>query len=202
MMGKTWPDEITAERIFAEAEKKHGGNYALHSRNAAQAARRIAERAGMDAQKAYVFGLLHDIGRCEGWTGERHMYDGYKMLCEMGYSEAARICITHGYMIQNIDTSIGVMDMTAEERDFVARFLQDIIYDDYDRLIQLCDAIADKDGFCILEKRFVDVTLRYGIHPYTLARWEKTIELRDYFNKMCGCSIYDLLPGIERNSIR
>lgn len=47
-------------------------------------------------------------------------------------------------------------------------------YDSYDKLIILCDALADSSGFCILEKRFVDTTRRYGIFPFTVDRWNQT----------------------------
>ena len=35
-------------------------------------------------------------------------------------------------------------------------FVKNAVYDDYDRLVQLCDALALPSGFCLLEKRFVD----------------------------------------------
>ena len=45
-------------------------------------------------------------------------------------------------------------------------FLKVCQADDYDRLIQICDALATDYGFVILEKRFVDVTRRYGISSF------------------------------------
>ncbi len=194
-----WPLREEAERVFSCAEKKHGGDYCSHSRNVATAAERIAAQAGMDAEKAYVFGLLHDVGRSAGWTGDRHMYDGYMMMKALGYTDVARICITHAFMVQDINATVGRWDTTQEEKAFMDRFLQNTVYDDYDRLIQLCDALGDKDGLCILEKRMVDVSMRHGLHPCTLERWEKTFELKAYFDSLCGCSIYRLLPEIERS---
>lgn len=47
--------------------------------------------------------------------------------------------------------------------------------DDYDKLIQICDALATDYGFDILEKRFVDVTRRYGIMETHIKGWEITI---------------------------
>lgn len=38
-------------------------------------------------------------------------------------------------------------------------FVKNAVYDDYDRLVQLCDSLALPSGFCLLEKRFVDVAL-------------------------------------------
>ena len=51
-----------------------------------------------------------------------------------------------------------------------------------------------------LEKRFVDVTLRYGVHPATIDRWKKTLELKNLFEKRIGGSVYTLLPCVLENS--
>lgn len=44
-------------------------------------------------------------------------------------------------------------------------------YDDYDRLIQPCDAIPLPTGACIMEKRLIDVALRYGVPDFALGKW-------------------------------
>ena len=105
-------------------------------------------------------------------------------------------------MVKDISSSIGVFDMPDGDKDFLARFVADAVYDDYDRLVQLCDALALPTGFCLLEKRFVDVALRYGLHPATLDRWRAVLEIRDHFERIMGCSIYDCLPGVVENSFR
>lgn len=94
-------------------------------------------------------GLLHDIGRREGVTSIRHIFDGY---------------------------------------------------DDYDRLIQLCDAISLPDGACIMEKRLVDVALRHGLPEFTLKKWRAFMETKEYFDELCGCNVYSLLPRVMENS--
>ena len=80
------------------------------------------------------------------------------------------------------------------------QFVKDAVYDDYDRLVHLCDALALPTGFCLLEKRFVDVTIRYGFHASTIDRWKKILEIKDLFEKKMGCSVYELLPGVIENS--
>ena len=62
----------------------------------------------------------------------------------------------------------------------------------------MCDALADANGFCILEKRFVDTTRRYGIFPFTVERWNKTIEYKEFFERMMNRSVYSVLPDIEK----
>ena len=121
---------------------------------------------------------------------------------ERGWKKAAQICISHAFMIPDIDTSIGVFDVAEADYQFMKEFIKNAVYDNYDRLVQLCDALSLPTGFCILEKRFVDVTIRYGMHPATVDRWLKILEIKSLFEKKTGCSIYDLLPGVIENSFR
>ena len=53
-------------------------------------------------------------------------------------------------------------------------------------------SLAMPTGFCLLEIRFVAVTLRYGVHPFTVDRWKKILQLKAFFEKKAGCSIYEL----------
>ena len=57
-------------------------------------------------------------------------------------------------------------------------------------------------GFCLLEKRFVDVAIRYGTHPATVDRWKAVLGIKAYFEGVIGGSIYDWLPGAVENSFR
>lgn len=188
----------TAEQALRDASNP--GLWKDHSRYTAQACEAIARRCPhLNGDDAYCFGLLHDIGRYAGVTSERHLIDGYRFCMERGWKKAAQICISHAFMIQDIASSIGVFDMPPEDRAFLSDFVKTAVYDDYDRLVQLCDALALPTGFCPLEKRFVDVALRYGIGPYTLDRWRAVLAHREHFQQLIGCSIYDLLPGASEN---
>lgn len=195
------PNKETAEQALLEAEKSNPGPWADHSRYVAQACRNIAQHcAHLSAERAYVLGLLHDIGRYAGVSSEKHLIDGYRFCVERGWEKAAQICISHAFMIQDINTSIAVLDVSEADYLFMKDFVANAVYDDYDRLVQLCDALALPTGFCILEKRFVDVTIRYGMHKATVDRWNKTLEIKADFERETGCSIYSLLPGVEKNS--
>ena len=192
-----------AELALKEAHTANPGPWADHSRYVAQACYLIAQHCpNLDAEKAYLYGLLHDIGRYAGVTSEKHLLDGYRYCMARGWEKAAQICISHAFMVQNIESSIGVFDMTQEEKAFLEDFVAKAEYDDYDRLVQLCDSLALPTGFCLLEKRFVDVALRYGTHPYTVERWRAVLEIKDHFERFMGCSIYDVLPGVLENSFR
>ena len=194
-----FPSAEIAMRELEIAGQLNPGPWMRHSVNVGEAARHIAAAAGnMDTEKAYVCGLMHDIGRRAGVFAVKHIVDGYDYAMSMGWDEVARVCLTHTYPVKNIRADIGRMDITPEQYEFVDKFIQDIEYDDYDRLIILCDALADANGFCILEKRFVDTTRRYGVYPFTIDRWNSTIAIKEYFEKKIGASIYTLLPGIEK----
>ncbi|MEY8396320.1 HDOD domain-containing protein [Lachnospiraceae bacterium 45-P1] len=195
------PDRKTAEAALAWAEEQNPGPWSAHSRYVAEACQNIASYCtGLSVERAYVLGLLHDIGRYAGVTSERHLLDGYRYCMERGWEKAAQVCISHAFMIQDVGTSIGTFDMSREDYQFMEEFVTSAVYDDYDRLVQLCDALALPSGFCLLEKRFVDVTIRYGVHPTTVDRWKKILELKSYFEGQIGGSIYALLPGVVESS--
>ena len=195
-----YPDINVATAELELAEKMNPGPWAAHSRNVGRAAMLIAENcSGLNSEKAYCCGLLHDIGRRTGIAAVRHIIDGYDYAISKDWDEIARVCLTHSYPVKDITKDIGKLDITDEQYRFIRDYLTGIEYDDYDKLIILCDAIADANGFCILEKRFVDTTRRYGIFPFTVDRWNKTIEYKEYFDRLTGVSVYRLLPEIENS---
>ena len=176
-------------------------NWTDHCRTAGACARKIAERCkDLDGDRAYAMGLLHDIGRREGVMDMKHIICGYRFMKAMGYVDIARICLTHSFPYKNIKSYNGKNDCSEEETIFIKDFLEQREYDDYDRLVQLCDALALPTGFCLLEKRFVDVAIRYGTPPCTVDRWKKIMEIKDLFEQKIHCSIYELLPGAVENS--
>ena len=189
-----YPDRETAERELEEAGKLNPGQWITHSKYAALACERIAKHCPhMDSEKAYVIGLLHDIGRRVGIVQERHMLEGYNYCMSKGWKNAAQICITHSFMLKDITTSIGKWDISKEDYEFMKKFIEDVVYDDYDKLAQMCDSLALPDGFCFLEKRFVDVAMRYGVNEYTTKRWGAIYDIKKYFEKRAGKSIEEIL---------
>ena len=183
--------------MLLEAETRNPGPWVAHSRNVALAAKCIAEHCPeLDAAASYILGLLHDIGRREGVTGMRHTLDGYAFLHERGFEDAARICLTHSFPRQDAQAIFGRWDVTTAEFEVVEAYLSKLEYDDYDRLLQLCDCLALPEGICLLEKRMVDAALRYGVNAYTVSKWQGYIELQAYFEGIIGGSIYGVLPGV------
>ncbi len=192
---------LEAERELKIAAAMTPGPWEQHSESVARNAKLIAEKVpGMDADKAYVLGLLHDIGRRAGIKGILHAFDGYEYMMHLGEPEVARICLTHSFPIKDVDTFIGKRDCTSEQTEFLKKFLETTKYDNYDVLIQLCDAISLPNGACIMEKRLVDVALRHGLPPFILEKWKAFMNTKKYFDALCGCSIYTLLPNVLENS--
>lgn len=183
------------------SRKLNPGPWVDHSQNVGIAARNIAEKIhDMDSEKAYILGLLHDIGRRVGIVNiPRHVYEGYKYCMEKGWDEPARICMTHSYLrMQN--------EFSYESETGHEKVIKDYIINcgepnDYDKLIQLCDSLAADYGFVILEKRFVDVTRRYGIMEGYIKGWEIAFKIKEDFEVRMGCSIYDVLPDIGRTTL-
>lgn len=189
-----------AKKELQMAEIKNPGPWVKHSLNVGIAARNIAEKIpGMDAKKAYIVGMLHDIGRRVGVVNiPKHVYEGYQYCMEKGWDEAARICMTHSYVLMQEEFAY---EPTTKEELAIKKYIQNCQTDDYDLLIQLCDSLATDYGFVILEKRFVDVTRRYGIMKTYIEGWNRTFEIKEYFEEKMGCSVYDVLPDIGRTTL-
>ena len=151
----------------------------------------------MYAEKAYILGLLHDIGRKFGVRHLGHVSDGYTYMMSLGYEEAAKICLTHSFQNQSMEDYIGKSDTSDEEQKLIHTALGNVVMDDYDRLIQLCDALAGSEGVLDMEERMEDVKKRYGSYPQE--KWDSNVKLKDYFEKKIGKDIYE---AVEKETFR
>jgi hypothetical protein len=191
-----------ARLLLEEGNMLNPGPWIDHCLYAGQAAQLIAQSCGdLDPETALILGILHDIGRRYGAKFMKHALDGYNFAMEKGYYKVARVCLTHSFNCNDIRSSFGRWDYcTKEEYDFVKEYIAKAEYDDYDRLIQLCDALALPSGFCLMEKRMVDVAMRHGMHEYIIDKWKATFETKKYFEDKMGKSIYSVLPGVIENT--
>lgn len=190
------PSRAVAEFLLDEGHALNPGPWKNHCYAVARAAEKIAiavNKAGgkMNSDKAYIYGLLHDIGRRVGPTYMAHVIDGYNYLHNMGYDNAARRCITHSFNLQNIEDYIGKVDVSDVQYNQIKQLLEEKPFDDYDRLIQLLDSTCGADGTQNLEERMGDVKKRYGYYPQ--GKWDKSFELKEYFEKLTGKDFYEII---------
>ncbi|MBS4772749.1 MAG: HD domain-containing protein [Proteobacteria bacterium] len=170
--------------------------YLFHSKGVARAAQTIAAHTfDMDAQKSYILGLLHDYGRKydERATGKFHSRSGYEELNAMGYPLAARICLTHTFPRRDFKDE-DYLSYPPEWLDWARKELNGVVYDDYDRLIQLCDMFFEGLQMVDFESRFTGIVRRYNLPRRLLdVLMENALRLRGYFEDKTGQDIYQLL---------
>jgi len=190
-----FPSRHEAELLLQIGYDENPGPWVDHCKMTARAAEKIAKKCGLDAEKAYVFGLLHDIGYAEfrdykGRTG--HIILGCERMLQKGFGAVARICLSHSFPYKNIAAYGGKDTNWSEaEKENIIQFLADTDFDDYDKLIQLCDSLATAEGVCLIDKRMMDVVMRHGFGEFTVRKWEATFALKDYFDRLCGENIYN-----------
>ena len=194
------PDLERALQELNSAGELNPGPWVQHSENVGIAARNIAMRIpGMDTEKAYTVGILYDIGRRVGIVNiPRHVYEGYIYCEKNGWDEVAQICMTHSYPLMEKEFDY---EPDCFEEQEIKKYIMKCQCNDYDLLIQLCDSLAVDYGFCILEKRFIDVARRYGVWKNTVERWNATFAIKEYFESRMGCSVYDVLPDIGTTTL-
>lgn len=158
---------------------------------------RLAEKLDLEEEKAYIIGILHDIGRIKKGIGLRHIIDGYNYMIELGYPEIARRCLIHTFFIKDIRSSCCLWDISEEEAKFMQNYLNQIEYDIYDKLVQIGDCLADADGFKLIEQRLLDVHLRKGINEYTIPTWKAIFGLQEELENLLDGSIYKIFPEIK-----
>ncbi len=201
-------DRAYANDVLSWAYQQNPGPWYNHSLNVAKATEKIIlelNKNGHDLNStlAYNAALLHDIGRFKGFTESViHSYDGYMFMKELGYMGNAIICVTHSFPCRN--ENIENAANWSLIPDYMKKQLLEILeenhdYDLYNKVITLCDALADAEGFSILEKRLISVGLRHGTNLNTTSHWKGFYKIKKELEDLIGRSIYSLLPEIEKS---
>ncbi|PRT09033.1 phosphohydrolase [Bacillus thuringiensis] len=202
-------DRTYAKELLEWAYEQNPGPWFEHSLHVAHATENIIielikKGYDLDADIAYNAALLHDIGRYKGFTKSViHSYDGYMYMNDLGYTGNAIICVTHSFPCKNEH-----IDIAAEwhlvpdhmKNRLVAILNEHSNYDLYNKVITLCDALADADGFTTLERRLISVGLRHGTTSHTSLHWKGFYAIKKELEALIGKSIYTVLPDVE-NSI-
>ncbi|MEG1275586.1 MAG: HD domain-containing protein [Ruthenibacterium sp.] len=186
-----FPSKEKAFAILHDAEHSNPGLWVGHSITAACCAEKIAKACAMESEKAYVFGLLHDIGRKYGISHFGHIVDGYRYMMSLEYPEVARICLTHSFARHKIEDYVGKFDVPACDIAEMKAVLRTIKYDEYDKLIQLCDCLSGPEGVVDMQERMRDVARRYGNYPQALRAENQ--KLKEHFEMLSGKNIYEIV---------
>lgn len=181
-----------ALELLGEANKLNPGQWYEHSLVVGRVSGKIAEALNLDSDKAMAFGYIHDIGRRVGRCGLKHIYEGYKYLNDLGYTEAARICLTHSFFEEKIEDVIGKWDISKEKKAVVEDYIINTKFDIYDKIVQLADSISLPTGITTLERRMTDVFFRYGFNDKTEYNFKIRLELQDEIEEMLGYPLYRL----------
>lgn len=192
-----WQESLTG--VNARVVSQRGAReYIYHTTGVAEAAAAIAAKCGMNEEKAYVVGLLHDWGKIqdEKASGQPHFLVGYDKMIAEGWADAAQICLTHSFPEKDFKFSDYPSYSSAclqKTKDLISK----IEYDDYDRLIQLCDIFFEATSKISYQRRIARIRERYNLTVEQTKCLEiKAAENKAYFDAKCGCDVYDLL-GIK-----
>lgn len=202
-------DRTYAKELLEWAYEQNPGPWFEHSLHVAHATENIIIELikngyNLDADIAYNAALLHDIGRYKGFTKSViHSYDGYMYMNDLGYTGNAVICVTHSFPCKNehIDIAAEWSLVPDHMRSRLVEILNEHCnYDLYNKVITLCDALADAGGFTTLERRLISVGLRHGTTSHTSLHWKGFYAIKKELEALIGKSIYTVLPDVE-NSI-
>jgi putative nucleotidyltransferase with HDIG domain len=175
--------------------------YSGHVYNTAKIAKKVADASGLDGDKAYIMGLLHDIGKIDELVTNRyHGLIGFEMLKDEDY-DIARICLTHmfpSYKLMPLEEYQGrIFFNNQEDYDFTAKFLRENPPNDYDLLLQLADGLANFDRFVTFEERAIEYRKRHNIVIEDVKLLQKSIasrlKIKEYFDKKIGIDTYKFL---------
>ena len=150
-------------------------------------AEKIAKKIGLDSDRCYILGLLHDIGRFK--PNRFHGIVGYEIAMENNDKELAKICLTHCFLFDN--DKIGTFDFPNnefKEQDIIKtkELLNSFEINDYDKLIRLCDflSIGDTLNSVTIEDRLLDLITRYPLNQNDYDNLFNEIDgLKNYFEK-------------------
>lgn len=165
----------------------------IHSLCVGETAGAIAQKLGLDVDKAITLGYIHDIGkRNKNTIG--HVLNGYEFLKSSGYDEEyCNICLTHSYLNNDYLCTAGGIP---KDIPFRTKFIKEHEYTIYEKIINLCDLMC-KQNRMTLEKRLIDIMVRKGVAENTVYHINEAEKLKKEIEKMMGCSVYSLFNDIE-----
>ena len=190
-------DEILSiEKAYSfleDAPRKNKELWIKHSVNVAIVAERLAEQLKLDSKKAYVLGLVHDIGRRKKeHVGLRHIIEGYNFLEEQGYKEESRVCLTHTFYSRNLvkpNLTKANTNLTRNEIEFISNYINKNGFNIYDKILQIADNMGSATGINTVERRRTESMLRYGITDVSEKNLREIFKVQNEIEEKLGFSI-------------
>lgn len=196
-----WLDKIQKYAMDTGRKQETWYFYYNHVYGVALIAEKIAQKLGLDSERAFVLGLLHDCGKLYEERQKRfHGIIGYEIMKNID-EKLALIALNHSYFYHKIEPYEEINGRyfnNKKDYDLTCQLLKKHPYDDYDLLIQFCDALANRDGFVTLEARIEEFLSR---HPEGLPSFQQKyiMSLKRYFENKLGYSPYDLFDEIPHD---
>lgn len=154
----------------------------------------IAKELNLDVDYAKTLGYIHDYGKAIG-DFSKHDINGFNYLKDLGYDEEYySICLTHGYLNNDVMCAAGGIP---EDIPFRTEYIKTHKCSIYEKLICLCDLMCTQEMIGI-DKRLIDVIIRYGAYSNTQYHVKETYKLKEYFDNLLGYNLYKLFPDIEK----
>ena len=192
-----------AYSFLEDAPRKNKDLWIKHSINVAIVAERLAEQLKLDSKKAYVLGLIHDIGRRKKeHVGLRHIIEGYNFLEEQGYKEEARVCLTHTFYSRSLvkpNLTKENTNLTRNEIEFISDYINKNGFNIYDKILQIADNMGSATGINTVERRRTESMLRYGITDVSEKNLREIFKVQNEIEEKLGFSLYKIFPEVADN---
>ena len=193
-------DELKNKEISLGRDPKTWYTYENHVYGTAQIAKLIAsEIKTMNADRIYIMALLHDICRTEEDRVQRfHGILGYEKFIDQDI-DVARTCLLHTFPWNKLPPYDQCSELFYDNKNdyqFIENFIQNNKPTDEDYLIQLCDNLANKDGFVTLEERAAEYSTRHPNEDLTPILIDSN-EVKKYFESKIGHDIYDFFKSSD-----
>lgn len=173
-------------------------NILSHSKTVANAAKLISQKTKiLDPEKAYTYGLLHDIGKFYLAKNEtyKHPRKGYELL-RNNYPKIADICISHAFPDFNSYKHIlNFCKKDGIEAKHISNILKTVKKNDYIDLIQLCDKLSALNNYISIESKLDWYRNNYNIslNELNLCYLTPLKKLKSKFDLLSGCDVYNIL---------
>lgn len=192
------------EILNQERKNQKDNRWIEHSTCVGNIAGKIAEALNkkginVDIDKAIALGYLHDIGKYNG-ESHGHAIRGYEYLKNKDIDlDYCNICLTHSYLNNDIICTAGGLP-SREDNPFLDDFIKNHKYTIEEKIINISDLMCSQgDKIYTVDKRLIDIMIRYGTYENTQYHILETYKLKKYFDDLLEINLYSLFPEIKEN---